>query len=53
MSPNIAFVRAWALVIFGGIAIIYGITAPNAASVMVGFGALGVEPNVRAAVNGA
>lgn len=51
-GPNLEAIRAWVLAIFGCVAIVAGIVATSAALVMVGFGALGFEPNVRAAVNG-
>jgi hypothetical protein len=51
--PDLALVRAWVLVAAGLAAIIGGMIHKDAPLTLLGFGALGFEPNVRAAVNGA
>ena len=49
---KITLVRAWALTIFGCIAITFGLIDANATAIMVGFATLGTEPQLRAATNG-
>jgi hypothetical protein len=49
--PNVKLVRAWAVTIFGSVAIVYGMANADPASIMVGFSVLGAEPTARAASN--
>jgi hypothetical protein len=51
--PDLALIRAWALTVAGLGAIIGGMIHEDAPLTILGFGALGFEPNIRAAVNGA
>jgi hypothetical protein len=42
-------VRAWAVLVFGCLAIAYGLLTPDPQTVMLGFAVLGCEPIARAA----
>lgn len=48
-GERIALVRAWALTVFGCVAIAVGLWRSDAAAIMVGFSTLGMEPQLRAA----